>query len=243
LATLAGVAAQGQDDAARLSALGAPAPVVAGNIKFDFLPDASLVARGEAWRRQMGNRPVWVAASTREGEEALLLEALASHRFPENALLVLVPRHPQRFDEVAGLIAARALCSLRRSDWAEASALPADVQVLLGDSMGELPAYYAASDVAVMGGSLLDFGSHSVIEPCAQGLPVLLGPSTFNFADAVKESVALGAAEQFADIDTLLVRLVALLGDAAQRDRMGEAGQAFVRQHRGAVNRVLQLLP
>jgi 3-deoxy-D-manno-octulosonic-acid transferase len=242
LATLAAIAAQGEEDAARLRSLCGGRVTVAGNIKFDFAIDPALVEQGRAWRRRIGNRPVWIAASTREGEESLLLDALAGAELPAEALWLLVPRHPQRFDEVSALLAQRGLRAVRRSAWQGEAPLPADVQVLLGDSMGEMAAYYAAADIAIMGGSLLDFGCQSVIEPCAQGLPVLVGPSTFNFADAVREAVACGAAEQGADPPALLAKLATLLADSDKRSKMGTAGQAFVAQHRGAVDRVLAIL-
>jgi 3-deoxy-D-manno-octulosonic-acid transferase len=243
LASFAAIAAQGESDAQRLAELGATRPQLTGNIKFDFVPDAALVQQGVEWRHRIGTRPVWVAASTREGEEALLLDAQIGAALPTDSLLILVPRHPQRFDEVAALLTARGLRFLRRSAWREGDMLGGDIQVLLGDSMGELPAYYGAGDVAVMGGSLLDFGSHSVIEPCAQALPVVLGPSSFNFADAVREAVALGAARQRSNAPAVMVEVASLLGRPDERQAMGKAGLAFVQHHRGAVARVLQLLP
>ncbi|GLR12564.1 3-deoxy-D-manno-octulosonic acid transferase [Chitinimonas prasina] len=243
LARLAGVAAQGPRDAERLTSLGAKAVQVSGNIKFDFGLDSGLTELGLQWRQHMGERPVWAAACTREGEEALLLDALARQPLPEEVLLVLVPRHPQRFDEVANLLAQRGLRYLRRSQWQGDAAVPAQVQVLLGDSLGELAAYYAAVDLAFVGGSLVDLGSHSVIEPCAQGVPVLLGPSSFNFADAVAEAVALGAAQQCADADAVVAGVASLLAAPAARQGMAQAGLAFVAGHRGAVARVMTLLP
>ncbi|QNM96909.1 lipid IV(A) 3-deoxy-D-manno-octulosonic acid transferase [Chitinimonas koreensis] len=243
MARLARVAAQGEADAARLREIGAAAPVVTGNIKFDMRLDPALLARGQAWRARFGGRPVWAAACTREGEEALLLDALARAALPADALLLLVPRHPQRFDEVAALLAARGLNAQRRSDWADDAPLPASVQVLLGDSLGELAAYYAAADLAFVGGSLVPLGSHSVIEPCAQGVPTLLGPSSFNFAEAVREAVELGAAKQLPDADAVLAEVGRLLEDETARAAMAAAGLAFVGRHRGAVERVLALLP
>lgn len=243
LASLRGIAAQGEDDARRLRLLGAAAVEVCGNIKFDQAPDPALLVLGRQWRAQIGPRPVWVAACTREGEEVLLLDALRGAGLPPDSLCVLVPRHPQRFDEVAGLLAARGIRTLRRSQWPAGTALPADCAVLLGDSLGELAAYYAAADVAFVGGSLLPFGCHSVIEPCAVGLPVAIGPSSFNFADAVREAVALGAVSQHADAGALLHELASLLADGPARQRRAAAGLAFVGLHRGALARVLALLP
>ncbi len=243
LATLAGIAAQGEDDAARLRALAAVQPRCTGNIKFDLSLDPELLALGQQWRRQFGTRPVWAAACTREGEESLLLNALARVALPADALLVLVPRHPQRFDEVAALLAQRGLGVLRRSAWDGQTPVAPEVQVLLGDSLGELAAYYAAVDLAFVGGSLLPLGCHSVIEPCAQGVPVVIGPSSYNFADAVREASALGALLQRQDADAVLVEVARLLADPTARQGMGEQGHAFVAQHRGAVARALALLP
>ncbi|HEY9103574.1 lipid IV(A) 3-deoxy-D-manno-octulosonic acid transferase [Chitinimonas sp.] len=243
MATLAGVLAQGEADAARLREIGAVAPEVAGNIKFDMQLDEAVLARGRHWRSLFGDRPVWAAACTREGEEPLLLAALARAQLPPDVLLVLVPRHPQRFDEVAALLAQTGLRTLRRSQWSAEAPLPAEVQVLLGDSLGELAAYYAAVELAFVGGSLVPLGSHSVIEPCAQGVPVLLGPSSFNFADAVRDTVAQGAALQLPDADAVLVEVGRLLAQPAARQAMGEAGLRFVASHRGALQRVVAALP
>jgi len=159
--SLAGVAAQSDDDARRFSSIGATAPVVTGNVKFDLaIPDAMTV-RGERFRERFGaGRTVWVAGSTRDGEEALLLDAFQKAALPPDVLLVLVPRHPQRFDEVARLVESRGLALARRS---EERVLPAATHVLLGDSMGEMLAYYFAADVVIMGGSLLDFGGLNLI--------------------------------------------------------------------------------
>ena len=182
LARLAGVAAQSPDDARRLAALGATAPVVTGNVKFDIAVSPDVRALGHELRKRFGaTRPVWVAASTRDGEEALILDALAQAPLPRETLLVIVPRHPQRFADVAGLLAERGVAFVRRSD---NQPVPADVGIVLGDSMGELLAYYAAADVAFIGGSLLPLGGQNLIEALAVGAPVLIGPHTFNFNEA-----------------------------------------------------------
>jgi 3-deoxy-D-manno-octulosonic-acid transferase len=181
---------------------------------------------------------VLLAASTRDGEEALLLE-----RFKElemsSMLLIIVPRHPQRFDEVAALIERSGLRYQRRSD-----NVPVDPQtrVLLGDSMGEMFAYYAACDVAFIGGSLLPFGGQNMIEPCAAGKPVLFGPHTYNFSEAAESAVAAGAALRVADADQLMREARRLLRDPGAAQRMAEAGFAFVTAHQGATQRVLELL-
>ncbi|MFP5506448.1 MAG: 3-deoxy-D-manno-octulosonic acid transferase, partial [Gammaproteobacteria bacterium] len=167
------VAAQTEADANRLLKLGAASVHVSGNLKFDIAPPAEQLDRGAAWRSMWGARPVLLAASTREGEEAPLLRAFAEAAPPE-VLLVLVPRHPQRFDEVARLIEATGLRYQRRSSLDNAP-LAADTRVLLGDSLGELFAYYAACDVAFVGGSLAPLGGQNLIEAASVGRPVLVG--------------------------------------------------------------------
>ena len=238
LQQFAGVAAQGEDDARRLRGLGAPSVLIAGNLKFDVTVPPEQVATGRAWRAACGSRPVLLAASTREGEEALLLDALTTTDTPE-ILLIIVPRHPQRFDEVAELIARREIRYQRRS--AGFAAGP-DTRVILGDTMGEMPAYYAACDAAFVGGSLLPYGAQNLIEACAVGRPVLVGPSTYNFADAVEGAVAAGAALRVMDAGELMREARRLLLDGRARQSMGEAALAFCRTHQGATQRVLELL-
>ena len=168
---LTGIAAQSNADAGRLKALGAAVVEVTGNLKFDIMPDAVLAAQGDAWRAAWGrSRPVLLLASTREGEEALLLEALQEVAIPQ-LLTVIVPRHPQRFGEVAALLERNGVPFQRRST---GQAVAAQTRVVLGDTMGEMFAYYAACDVAVIGGSLLPFGAHNLIEACAVGRPVII---------------------------------------------------------------------
>jgi len=235
---LAALAAQTEQDAARLRALGAPQVEVLGNVKFDILPAEDQLALGEVLRGRIGSRPVLLAASTREGEEALLFEALAQHPLGE-ALLVVVPRHPQRFEEVAALAAKAGFAMQRRS---ENAPVAAQTQVLLGDSMGELFAYYAACDVAFVGGSLLDYGSQNLIEPCAVGRPVLIGPSTYNFSHAAEQALECGAARRIDSAEELLAAAGELLADEAARQRMGEAGKAFAARHRGATAQTIELI-
>lgn len=236
LQRLAGVAAQSEADARRLAALGAPAPMVTGNLKFDVNVAPALLDLSRALRRRIGGeRPVWLAASTREGEEALLLDALARRPLPGHPLCLLVPRHPQRFGAVAALLRSRGLAFVRRSD---EGAVPAEIDVMLGDSMGEMPAYCAASDVAFIGGSLLPLGGQNLLDALAVGTPVLVGPHTFNFTDATAGAIAAGAALRVADADALLTALATLLGDPLRRHAMGEAGRVFHGQHRGATDRL-----
>ncbi|WP_374342138.1 lipid IV(A) 3-deoxy-D-manno-octulosonic acid transferase [Azonexus sp.] len=235
-ASLAGVAAQTADDAARLAELGVAPVEVCGNLKFDVQPPADKLALGRQWRAALGERPVWLAASTREGEEELVLQAWRSVA-PE-ALLVLVPRHPQRFAEVAALLGARGIEFARRSE-----GLPGPVsRVWLGDSMGEMAAYYALADLAFVGGSLLPLGGQNLIEAAACGCPVLVGPHTFNFKQATEDALAAGAALRVADADALGVAVDRLLADETALAGMREAAQSFARAHQGATGRMLALI-
>jgi 3-deoxy-D-manno-octulosonic-acid transferase len=240
LRRLAGIAAQSPDDATRLAALGASAPVVTGNIKFDIsVPQEALAQGGELRARFGAMRPVWVAASTRDGEEAMILDALARTPLPIDTLLVIVPRHPQRFRAVGELLAARGVSFVRRSS---AAPVPAGVGVVLGDSMGEMLAYYAASDLAFIGGSLLPLGGQNLIEALAAGVPVLVGPHTYNFSEAATGAVAAGAAQRVADADALVHTVGELFSDPARRDAMREAAGAFHAAHRGATQRLMHWL-
>lgn len=239
LEALSAVAAQTADDAKRLTALGARNVTVTGNLKFDLSPPARLLALGCTWRERYGTRrPVFLAASTREGEEEMLLARLHTLDLPD-LLFVLVPRHPQRFDEVAALIERHGFRYQRRS--ADA-AIAADTQVVLGDSMGEMFAYYAACDVAFVGGSLLPFGGQNMIEPCAVGRPVLFGLHTYNFSEAAENAVAAGAALRVASVDELMQEARRLLADPVAARAMRSAGVRFVKAHQGATARVLELL-
>ena len=236
-AALAGVAAQTMADAERLRALGAPRVEVCGNLKFDVQPPVERIALGAQWRAAIGTRPVWLAASTREGEEALVLDALAEISDPE-ALLVLVPRHPQRFAEVAALLQSRGLAFERRSE-----ALPgARTRVWLGDSMGEMVAYYSLADLAFIGGSLLPLGGQNLIEAAACGCPVLVGPHTFNFLQATEDALLAGAARRVADARELAQAVAGLLQDEVSRAAMRAAAEAFAATHRGAAGRMLDFI-
>jgi 3-deoxy-D-manno-octulosonic-acid transferase len=236
LAALSGVAAQTQVDANRLAALGAPSPVVTGNLKFDAgAPDAA-DALGREFRVRFGAaRPVWVAASTRDGEEAMLLDALATRRLPPGALTVIVPRHPQRFAVVAELLRQRGIPFVRRSSNAP---VPADIDIVLGDSMGELAGYFAAADVAFVGGSLLPWGGQNLIEPISMGRPTLIGPHMFNFAEATAGAIAAGAAIEVPDAPALVGAVAGLLEDASRCATMRVNALAFHTAHRGAADRL-----
>lgn len=239
LGNLAGIAAQTEADAQRFRGLGARAVDVIGNVKFDVSPDADALERGREFRARFGvSRAVWVAGSTREGEEAELLAAFASTA-GSGALLVLVPRHPHRFDQVAELAARQGFEVARRSD---ARPVPASARVVVGDSMGEMPAYYAAADVVIVGGSLLAYGSQNLIEACALGKPVIVGPHTYNFEEAAEGAIHAGGALRVRDAREALAAAAELSRDDPRRERMGESARGFVAAHRGAVDRLMQWL-
>ncbi|MDP1902338.1 MAG: 3-deoxy-D-manno-octulosonic acid transferase [Rubrivivax sp.] len=237
-ASIARVLAQTEADAQRLRAAGAGPVEVMGNLKYDVAPPPDLLARGRQWREALA-RPVVLAASTREGEEEPLLRAWSGLPLPR-PLLLLVPRHPQRFDEVATMIAGCGLVALRRSAWGEAPPAHAgQADVWLGDTMGEMPLYYAAADVALLGGSFAPLGGHNLIEAAACGCPLLLGPHTFNFAQAAELSLAAGAAERLPGIEAA-VRRAAELVRGSELAAGSARAQAFAAQHRGAATRMAQ---
>lgn len=239
LGKLAAVLAQTHADAQRLGQLGARQVEVAGNLKFDCDPPPAQLQAGERLRAELGSaRPVFVAGSTREGEEALVLDALERAALP-NLLTLIVPRHPQRFDEVVALLEQRGIAYQRRS---AGQPVAAQTAVLLGDSMGELFAYYRAADVAFVGGSLLPFGGQNLIEATAVGCPVLIGPHTWNFADVARQAIACGAAQRVEDVAELAQALQDLLDAPLRRRQMSEAALAFSRAHRGAVQRLMQTI-
>jgi 3-deoxy-D-manno-octulosonic-acid transferase len=236
------IAAQSKSDARRFAALGAdPARItVSGNLKFELKLPPELHMQGQALRRAWGEqRPVFLAASTREGEESPVLEAFQGvlKHFP-TALLILVPRHPERFPQAVQLAGARGLSVHLLSTGLPC---PASVQCLVVDAMGELLRFYAACDVAFVGGSLVAMGGHNMLEPAALSVPVLLGPHTFNFADISRELLAAGGAKQVPNATQLEQSVCLLLGDAALRQQMGSAGLALVAQGQGALARTLEI--
>ncbi len=236
-ASLSGVAAQTRGDAERIAALGAKTVEVCGNLKFDVTPAADKIALGQVWRQAVGQRPVWLAASTREGEELLVLEAWRRVAIPD-ALLVLVPRHPQRFDEVAALLQQQGISVVRRSH-----GLPApDTQVWLGDSMGEMAAYFTLADLSFIGGSLLPLGGQNLIEAAACGCPVLVGPHTFNFLQATEDAIAAGAAQRIDNPEMLGAAVERLLNGPAELTAMRAAASEFACAHQGAAERMLALI-
>lgn len=230
-------AAQTEEDAQRLRSLGVSPVEVCGNLKFDVPLPEEMQALGQQWREAIGTRPVWLAASTREGEEERVLDAWQGINVPK-ALLVLVPRHPQRFDEVAALLHRRGLPAVRRSQ-----ALPdGETRVWLGDSMGEMVAYYTLADVAFIGGSLLPLGGQNLIEAAACGCPILVGPHTFNFEQATEDALGCGAAQRVANADELANAAKLLLASPGQREQMRRAALDFAAAHRGATERTMQLI-
>ncbi|SHN42290.1 3-deoxy-D-manno-octulosonic-acid transferase [Duganella sacchari] len=240
------VAAQTEADAQRIRSLGVPRVEVTGSIKFDVVVPDTALAIGAALRAAIGERPVLLCASTREGEEELILQAYVSARsaLPAATLLLIVPRHPQRFDEVEKMIAARGLTVARRSQLVlDGSAMPHSVEVLLGDSMGEMFAYYSACEVAFVGGSLMPLGGQNLIEPAALGKPVLIGQHTFNFELVTEDALAAGGAQRITDAADLMSTAARLLSNSTQRATMGDNALAFANQHRGATRRTLALLP
>jgi 3-deoxy-D-manno-octulosonic-acid transferase len=233
------VLAQTQDDARRLQEAGAPVVQVVGNLKFDVTPDDAQRARGQTWRTRLA-RPVLLAASTREGEEASLMAAWQRRRQQTGvpALLLIVPRHPQRFDEVATLAQAAGGRVARRSQWAldpDEVALQSDVWV--GDSLGEMALYYALADAALLGGSFGPFGGQNLIEAAACGCPMAMGPHTFNFAAAAELALSAGAAARVTDMDEALQLALSWLQQPMVRARMSEAALGFAAEHRGAAIR------
>jgi len=235
------VLAQSDDDAARLRSAGVePSAIeVGGNLKYDITPDAAQLAQGAKWRVML-KRDVVLGAITREGEEAMLLAAWARHAAP-GALLLIVPRHPQRFDEIAALVQAAGLSLARRSSWRATPSPEALIaQVWLGDSMREMALYYAASNVALLGGSFAPLGGHNLIEAAACGCPLVMGPSTFNFSDAAELSLESGASLRVADMDAAVVEAQALLRDSGRLGRLSTNALRFAAQHRGAAARMAE---
>ena len=231
------VLAQSEADAQRLRESGAAEVVVCGNLKFDLTPDAALLERGRAWRSALG-RDVVLGAITREGEEAMLLAEWQRVAAPR-PLLVIVPRHPQRFDEVAALVAQRGFTLARRSAWGDVPPPEASAaDVWLGDSMREMPLYYALSQVALLGGSFAPLGGQNLIEAASCGCPVVMGPHTFNFAQAAELSLAAGAAARVETMDEGVSVACAWLHEPQQLAERARQAVAFAAQHRGAAQRM-----
>lgn len=236
------IATQTQVDRQRFQALGAIADRVhaVGNLKYEISLPASLNEQAEVMRSMWGNRPVWIAASTHEGEEEIILNAAKQVRGQfADLLLIIVPRHPERFDRVAGLCRRNGLKTLRRS---ENKPCPSSIQVLVVDTMGELPLFYATADIALIGGSLVPHGGHNLLEPAALGRAVVTGPHYFNFTEITERFLQFGAAVKVSGSTDLATTIISLLTDPKRRAEMGEAGQDLIKQSQGASQRLLNLI-
>lgn len=235
------IAAQGQADAERFVALGMPSERVdvTGSIKFDLRPDATQVAAGRALREQLGNdRPVLIAASTHQGEDEVLLQAWQQLREEHPQLvLMLVPRHPERFDAVAELCRGYSDRLVLRSRGEQPDE---HTKLYLGDSMGELMLFYAAADIAFVGGSFSGTGGHNPLEPAALGLPVIMGPDCFNFQSITDALGEAGGLVRVANVAGLQAQLSIWLEDADRRREAGQQAAAFVAANRGALDRLEQ---
>ena len=239
LATLRTIGAQTDRDAERFRSLGANHVVVTGNLKFDRgVPEEQLSLGAELRARFGSDRHVFLAASTRDGEEALIIEAISRIADPE-MLTVIVPRHPQRFEAVANLLCQAGIVYQRRS---EKGPIAAHTSVVLGDSMAEMCAYYAACDVAFIGGSLLALGGQNLLEACAVGKPVVVGPHTFNFEEATEQAIEAGAAIRVDDTKMLTKTVSELLLDREQAMIIGKKGKQFMEAHRGATRKTREMI-
>ena len=241
LANVSVVGAQAEGDAGRMRMLGAMQVEVTGSIKFEMDVPPDIADKAAALRRGFGERPVWVAASTRAGEEEHVLESFARlrERMPR-LLLVLVPRHPERFDGVAKLCQQRGFRVERRSERKDGVA--PDTAILLGDTMGEMLLFHAAADVAYIGGSLVPLGGQNLLEAAAVGTPVVFGPHMFNFSDISRMAIERGAGRQVQDVAGLTSAVADYLENSAARRAAGEAGRRMVTENRGALARTLALI-
>ena len=249
-----GILAQTEFDAQRYRSLGVQNVKIVGNLKFDVPLDPGLLEQGKVWQLDIhaSNRLMVCAASTRDGEEAIILKAwknlLLNNAFDKPPLLCLVPRHPERFTEVAEQISSAGFKFRKRSEWPNIPSDCAGIDIVLGDSMGEMPMYYSASDLVLMGGSLLPFGGQNLIEACAAGCPVLLGEHTYNFQQAALDAIDSGAAKRIkgelllTEPIALMESLKELLLNTAELEKMSEAAKAYSVKHQGATNRILAAL-
>ncbi len=239
LAALRMIGAQTERDAERFRSLGASRVQVTGNLKFDREVPQDQLSLGAELRALFGHdRHIFLAASTRDGEEGLIIDAISQIADPA-ILTVIVPRHPQRFDEVANVLRQANIAYQRRS---ENVPVAAHTRVVLGDSMGEMFAYYAACDVAFIGGSLLALGGQNLLEACAVGKPVIVGPHTFNFEEATEQAIDAGAAIRVDDTKMLGETVSTLLQDPGQAVKIGETGRQFMEMHRGATRKTLEMI-
>ncbi|WP_371816714.1 3-deoxy-D-manno-octulosonic acid transferase [Polynucleobacter sp. UB-Raua-W9] len=250
----AGILAQTEFDAQRYRSLGVKNISIVGNLKFDVPLDPLLIQQGKQWQQELhaSKRLMVCAASTRDGEEEILLKAwkdlMLSNSFVIAPLLCLVPRHPERFAEVADLMYSAGLKFRRRTEWSGIPTECAGLDVVLGDSMGEMPMYYSAADLVVMGGSLLPFGGQNLIEACAAGCPVLLGEHTYNFQQASLDAIQAGAAKRIegdlllSELTALMEALKVLLLNTAELGKMSQAAKTYSIEHQGATKRILAAL-
>ena len=250
----AGILAQTEFDAQRYRSLGVKNISIVGNLKFDVPLDPLLIQQGKQWQQELhaSKRLMVCAASTRDGEEEILLKAwkdlMLSNSFVIAPLLCLVPRHPERFAEVADLMYSAGLKFRRRTEWSGIPTECAGLDVVLGDSMGEMPMYYSAADLVVMGGSLLPFGGQNLIEACAAGCPVLLGEHTYNFQQASLDAIQAGAAKRIggdlllSEPTALMEALKVLLLNTAELGTMSQAAKTYSIEHQGATKRILAAL-
>jgi 3-deoxy-D-manno-octulosonic-acid transferase len=233
--SLTAVWAQTQADAQRLARAGATVKHVFGNVKFDATPNAEQLVRGREWRQSLG-KPVVMFASSREGEEAQFFQLAKAH---DGVQWLVVPRHPQRFDEVAQLAQQSGFTVSRRSAWGRN---PDQAQAWVGDSLGEMALYYGMADVALLGGSFEKLGGQNLIEAAACGCPVVMGPHTFNFAEAAELAQAAGAALRVADMASGLNKAVALAANESGHEAAARAARDFARAHQGAATKTAEAL-
>jgi 3-deoxy-D-manno-octulosonic-acid transferase len=246
---LSAVLAQTQADAERLDALGAKVDAVVGNLKFDAKPDAAQLALAKTWKQKL-NRPVVLFTSSREGEEVMWLDALqalkdATQGHAHTVHWLVVPRHPQRFDEVAALVEQRGWTVSRRSQWTDGPEVNQQDDantIWLGDSLGEMALYYGLSDAALLGGSFASLGGQNLIESTACGCPIIMGPHTFNFAEAAQLAQEAGVALRVQDMSQALTAALQMVKSAANENTHVKACMAFSQAHQGAAQRTAQAL-
>ncbi len=254
---LSGVAAQTESDAKNFTALGIENILITGNLKFDVNLSNELILKGETWKKmRWPDRQVIMAASTREGEEKIIIQAIKALNFSPKPLLLLVPRHLKRLPEIEDYIQQQNLRIMKRSEFTEQNTEQespiTNIDILIGDTFGEMAAYYASCDLVVMGGTLQGTGGQNLIEPCALGKPVILGPSTFNFSLVSQNAIECGAAVALKNSSdqsnqnqltmTLVKELEDLLSQPKKMQEMGERGFAFTHHHQGATRKTLKFL-
>jgi 3-deoxy-D-manno-octulosonic-acid transferase len=248
---LSGVAAQSELDAKHYRALGINNIDITGNLKFDVHLPEELINTGQSWKKNLWpNRTVIMAASTREDEENLIIQAVLRLKHPSNPLLLIVPRHLKRIDEIEDVVNTFHLKMSKRTHFQNQPL--ADIDVVIGDSFGEMAAYFSASDIVVMGGTLKGTGGQNLIEPCALGKPVILGPSIYNFTQVSEFAISSGSAVSLKNlsaepsdgelITSLTTVLEELLSNPQKTHFMSDCGVVFTRQHQGATQRTLRFL-